>query len=189
VTPLVIDPVEARRRRVSISHGGNTVSRSVTIAAGGTSTLFVTVDREAPMPGSIGGFVSLNAPFEMQVFEGGRLIGTTNAERLMMPTGQHHLELVNPSLQFRTTMTVDVHAGQVTLSPVLVPSGAVSVNALPWADVFIDGRPVGTTPLADLTVPIGSHEIVWRHPQLGERRENVTVTVDAPVRIGVNFSE
>ena len=52
----------------------------------------------------------------------------------------------------------------------------------------IDGRPVGTTPLANLSLPIGSHEIVWKHPQLGERRQTVTVTASMPARIGVDFS-
>ena len=189
VTPLIIDPVEARRRSVTVSHSGASVSRSVTIAAGGTATLFMTLDGQAPMPGSIGGYITLNAPFDMQVFEEGRLIGTTSASRLMLPTGRHHLELVSPSLQYRTTMMLDVRAGQTTQAVVPVPNGAVSVNALPWADVFIDGRPVGTTPLADLTVPVGAHEIVWRHPELGERRENVTVTSAEPLRIGVDFSE
>ena len=50
---------------------------------------------------------------------------------------------------------------------VSVPNGSLSINALPWADVWIDGRSVGTTPLGNLSVPVGIHEIVWRHPELG----------------------
>jgi hypothetical protein len=60
---------------------------------------------------------------------------------------------------------------------------------LPWADVSVDGQSVGTTPLANLVVPIGSHEVVWLHPQLGERRQTVAVTAQAPARVGVDFTK
>ena len=72
---------------------------------------------------------------------------------------------------------------------VTLPNGTLSVNALPWAEVWVDGRSSGTTPLANLAVPIGSHEIVLRHPQLGERRRTVTVTTQTPVRVGVDFAQ
>jgi hypothetical protein len=60
---------------------------------------------------------------------------------------------------------------------------------LPWADVFVDGRSIGTTPLANVRCRFGSHQIVWRHPQLGERSQTVNVTEHTPVRVGVDFSE
>lgn len=107
----------------------------------------------------------------------------------MLPTGRHELELVNTALQFRSPLTVSIEAGKVAAPAVAIPEGKLSVNALPWAEVFIDGRNVGTTPLANLTVPIGTHEVVWRHPQLGERRQPVTVTTQTAARTGVNFSQ
>ena len=58
-----------------------------------------------------------------------------------------------------------------------------------WADVWLDGRPVGTTPLANVSVPIGNHEVIWRHPQYGERKQTVAVTMKAPVRVGMEFGK
>jgi hypothetical protein len=65
--------------------------------------------------------------------------------------------------------------------------GSLSINAAPWADVWVDGRPVGATPLANLRVTVGEHEILWRHPQLGERRQSVTVTSSEPARAAVDL--
>jgi hypothetical protein len=107
----------------------------------------------------------------------------------MLPTGRHELELVGSSFQFRRTMTVNVEAGKVSSPSVELPSGLLSINALPWANVFVDGRSVGTTPLANLSVPIGNHEILWQHPQLGERKQTVAVTEHTPVRVGVNLGQ
>jgi hypothetical protein len=65
----------------------------------------------------------------------------------------------------------------------------VSINATPWADVLVDGRSVGVTPLANLKMAIGAHEIVWRHPTLGERKRTIQVTARTPVRVGMDFRQ
>ena len=66
---------------------------------------------------------------------------------------------------------MDVKAGQVTPLVVPVPNGTLNINAQPWAAVWIDGASIGETPLGNLSVVPGEHEIVFRHPELGERRE------------------
>lgn len=187
VTPLSLDAVEARDHVVSLTRGGSTMYRTVRVAPGSSASVVVSMNAAAP--GAVGGYLALAMPFEVQVLEGGRLIGTSSTERLMMPTGRHQLELVNATLQFRTTVDVNIEAGRTASPAVAIPEGTLSVNALPWADVTIDGQSVGTTPLANVRLPIGSHEIVWRHPELGERRQTVSVTGGAPARIGVNFTQ
>lgn len=189
-SPLVLDALPAGEHTVTLTRGGTLVTRTVQVTAGGTATMFLTLGAapETPAVGTVGGYVSMRAPFEMQVFEGGRLIGTTSAERLMVPTGRHDFELVSTALQYRTTVSADVRPGADVAISVPLPNGTLSVNAAPWAEVSIDGRSVGTTPLANLSVPIGAHEVVWRHPQLGERRQTVTVTAQTPVRVGVSLA-
>jgi len=183
VTPLVLAAINPGQHRVVIADGDATVTRTVTVAAGATATVVASI---APV-GPSAGWVSFKSPLELQVLENGRLIGTSSADQLMLPAGRHDLELVNATYEFRTTLSVQVVAGRTATSTVAVPSGSLSINALPWADVWIDGRSFGATPLANLTVPIGSHEIVWRHPQLGERRQTVVVTARSPVRVGMDL--
>lgn len=189
VTPLTIERIEPREHRVTVSRDGATIYRTVRVAPGATASVVATLAVPVATTGAVGGFLSLAVPFEVQVFEGTQLIGSSRTDRLMLPTGRHDFELVNTSLQFRMPLSVTIEAGQVAAPVVALPNGTVSINALPWAEVFVDGRNVGTTPLANLSVPIGTHDVVWRHPQLGERRQTVTVTAQAPVRAGVNFSQ
>jgi hypothetical protein len=65
----------------------------------------------------------------------------------------------------------------------------MSINAVPWADVFIDGKPVGQTPLANVAVVIGKHEVVFRHPQFPEERQTVTVRADGPAKVSATFKQ
>jgi hypothetical protein len=105
----------------------------------------------------------------------------------MVPVGTHDIEMVNDALGFRMVQRVSVSAGQTTAVNVPVPSGTLSLNALPWAEVFVGDRRLGETPIANLELPIGRHEIVFRHPQFGERRETVLVTLREPARLGVDM--
>jgi hypothetical protein len=107
----------------------------------------------------------------------------------MMAAGRHTLDFANASLDFKTRQTVDVPAGKTFKVAVAVPNGSLFVNALPWAEVSLDGRPIGTTPLGNISVPGGTHEVVWRHPQFGERRRTIAVTASAPLRVGMDFSK
>jgi PEGA domain-containing protein len=80
-----------------------------------------------------------------------------------------------------------VAAGQVAAVRVNWPNGTLAINAVPWAEVFVDGMPVGETPIGSIQVAIGVHEVVFRHPQLGERRATVTVTAGSPARVSFDL--
>ena len=67
------------------------------------------------------------------------------------------------------------------------PNGDVSINALPWAEVWLDGTALGQTPLGKVSVPIGEHEILFRHPSFGERREKVIVRSDRLTLVSANL--
>jgi hypothetical protein len=158
------------------------------VAAPTTRTEAPAVARTPPAPAPLpDGWIAIDAPFPVEVSEGGRALGTTAAGPLKLAAGLHTLELTNPTFEFRTTLAVNVTPGQKTTTPLTVPNGSLSVNALPWAEVFVDGRAIGMTPLAHIPVPIGSRELLWRHPELGERRQLIRVTARTPVRIGLDF--
>ena len=63
----------------------------------------------------------------------------------------------------------------------------MALNAQQWADVWIDGERVGETPIGNVSVPIGPHEIVFRHPQLGEQVVRATVTAGEAARVSVDM--
>jgi|SRR5262245_44191400 len=135
----------------------------------------------------VGGWVSMKTPVPMQVFEEGRLVGTTEVDRIMLPVGDHRLEIVSEALGYRSRQEVAIWSGQTSTLRLEMPTGKLAVNALPWAEVWIDGEPLGQTPIGNLTRTIGPHEIVFRHPDLGEKKTTVIVTLKEPARVGVDL--
>jgi serine/threonine-protein kinase len=71
----------------------------------------------------------------------------------------------------------------------VIQHALLNVNARPWANVWLDGRAVGETPLANLRVPVGEHELIFRHPDLGERRVVAVVEPGGPTRVTVDLRE
>ena len=43
----------------------------------------------------------MNAPIELQIFEGNKLLGSSLSERIMVGAGRHELEMVNDALGYR----------------------------------------------------------------------------------------
>ena len=136
---------------------------------------------------SAGGWVSVKTPVPMQVFEEGRLVGTTEVDRIMLPVGTRRLEIVSEALGYRSRQEVAIRAGQTSTLRLDMPTGVLAVNAQPWAEVWVDGERVGETPIGNLTRTIGPHEVVFRHPELGEKKTTVVVTLKEPTRVGVDL--
>jgi hypothetical protein len=132
------------------------------------------------------GFITLDVPFDVQVFEAGSLVGS-GRDRLTLPPGRHALDLVNGDLGVRVSVIAQVAAGRTASVAVPVPDGVLSLNAQPWAEVWLDGEKAGETPLGNLQVRVGKHDVVFRHPDLGERHIAVTVTAKEPSRLSVDF--
>jgi PEGA domain-containing protein len=189
-SPLTVAELTPGAHHVAVRGDGTTVRRTVTIQASERTVLVVTpVDRAAPATAvtAAGGWVSLASPIALVIKEAGKVLGTTDAERLMLTAGEHNLELTNDALGFQVKRTVRVEAGKSAVVKVEPPNGVLSINAQPWAEVWVDGQRIGETPIGNLARPIGPHDVVLRHPDLGERRETVTVTLRQPARLGVDM--
>ena len=88
------------------------------------------------------------------------------------PAGAYEVEVVRSGyLPYRTT--IPAGRGDQKLLAVLKRRGStapaahgfLTVNSIPWAKVFVDGRPVGITPLRSLKVGAGGHRVQLRDAQ------------------------
>jgi hypothetical protein len=68
------------------------------------------------------------------------------------------------------------------------PSGAANFTATPWAEVWMNGKKLGETPLMNHPVPLGKQEFVFKHPRFGERRVTTTVSADSVALVNVDWN-
>ncbi|MDQ3212246.1 MAG: PEGA domain-containing protein [Acidobacteriota bacterium] len=178
-TPLTLESVPAGRHTVTFVTAAGSVKKNIRIEAGKTTSLDVPV---------YSGWVAVFAPVLLDIAESGRSIGTSEGGRLMLAPGRHQLTFSNRELGYTSAQTVDIEPGEERTVN-LQPTGEVNLNAIPWAEVWIDGQKTGDTPVANLRVPLGTHEILFKHPQFGERKVTATVRADAPTAATVDFTK
>jgi PEGA domain len=184
-SPVTVGELTPGEHSVQLESDFGSVKQIVTIEGGLTASLVVPLS--APEGAPVSGWMSVTAPADVQIFEGKRLIGTSQSDRLMVSAGKHDIEIVNDVIGYRTTRTVQVSAGKVTPIKVEFPKGTIALNAVPWAEVWVDGEKIGETPIGNLSLSLGPHEVVFRHPELGEQRHAVLVTLKTPARLSVDL--
>jgi hypothetical protein len=178
--PVTVQGLAPGTHAVILEGAGGRIQQTVIVEAGAKSTFVASVSEAS-------GGIALTAPAELQVLEGGRLLGTSRAERILLETGKHTLDLVNETIGYQSRQVVDVTPGKITRLTVQFPNGILNINALPWAEVLLDGRRIGETPIGNLAVPAGSHEVAFRHPDFGEVKRRIDVTLLAPARLSVDL--
>jgi len=129
----------------------------------------------------------------------------SGVKRETEPTTQPAAPTVTAPAARPATLTVTAPAARPVTPTVTAPaarpatptatvqeSRCLSVNALPFAQVYVDDRPAGYTPTACLRVPIGEHRVHFemdgqRSP---ERLLQITArhTPDAPMRLSYDFN-
>jgi hypothetical protein len=181
--PVDVANLAVGRHQVSVEGARGRITRTVEIAAGKTVAMVVEIPASAPSAG----WIAVRSPVAVRILEGDTLLGSSEVGRLLLPAGRHKLEFINEALGYQAARAVTVSPGRVSEITLDLPRGTVHLNALPWAEVFVDGRRVGETPIANLLLPIGEHAIVFRHPQLGEQQKDIVVGVTTPVRVGVEL--
>ncbi len=105
--------------------------------------------------------------------------GQTPIPELRLAAGGHEILLSNPNFVGVIRDRVQVIAGQVVQRKYSFnESGTLRLLVRPWANVSVDGRHAGQTPMEALRLPPGRHTIVLRHPELGEKTAVVDVLRD-----------
>lgn len=165
VTPLTVVDLRPGVHELTLASGAGTVHRKFTVAAGGTTAI-----DESIFPG----WVTVLAPFDVEVSEGGSALRVDERHQIMLPPGPHDLRLSNASLDYVMAQQVDVKPGAVATVRVVPPASTLTVTAAEPSEVWLDGTRIGQTPLNAVPARLGTHELVIRR---AAREQRVTVTI------------
>src|SRR5882672_5784604 len=184
-TPLTVAGLSVGQHDVVVRSGGKIQRRTLQVDANTTTSLVMS----GVESGTPSGWLSATTSAPLRIFESGRLVGSTESDRIMLPAGEHTFEFSSDALGFSATRTVSIGAGQTSSVALPMPQVTVSLNAAPWAQVWVDGQALGATPIGDFKTTIGPHEVIFRHPQLGERRLTALLTLKEPARVAIDMTK
>ena len=120
--------------------------------------------------------LSVSCPLGGDVRFNGKRLGKVPLSEVEVPAGKGRLVLRHRQLHFSISRNLTLTAGQhkrLQLSP---GKGTIRIMVRPWAKVTLDGKQLGTTPLAPVEVYEGRHVLLLVNGDLdAKKRERVTV--------------
>ena len=131
------------------------------------------------------GLLTVYSRVPLDLIIDGVRVGSTDDGQIVVPAGRRRIELVNKRLNYRGEVNLDVASGQVTTHTATLPPGQLRIAGAAGGEVWVEGEHVGTLPLGDISVPLGTREVLVRHPLFGERRQTVEVTYGAPTQVSM----
>ena len=108
------------------------------------------------------------ADFEVQVF-------VTRGKTVQLPTPE--LIPVQPSAQARPVQELRLRSRRrerrrsAASEQSVDGTGLLSLNTLPWSQVYVDGESIGHTPVLEQPLSAGAHTIRLLNPELGLAKE------------------
>src|SRR5688572_33130931 len=182
--PVTVRNLAGGQHRLVVRNQGSVYQQTVTLETGSTSTVVV-----GGVSNAAAGWLTVQSPLRLEIHEGGRLLGSTDTDRLMLPAGEHQLTFSDTQTGFSMTRAARIAPGDTTTIPVQIPQAPVNVNAVPWAEVWVDNTRVGETPIGNHLLSLGNHQVELRHPQLGTKRVTISVSLKGVNRLAVNMRE
>lgn len=106
----------------------------------------------------------------------GKDYGLTPIRNLLLMSGFHDVRVKNEEYLIDETQQIYIEPGtpyEKTLA--LGHFGTVNLNAVPWAEVYVDEKFIGQTPIANLRLTVGTHEVKFKNPKYPIKKRNINV--------------
>ena len=107
------------------------------------------------------------------------MLGTIPGADLKLSPGRHQLELVNETVEFRQPQVIEITGGETVLLQVAPRPGSLTVEATVGTEVAVDGRSIGRTPMAAVSLAPGEYQVAFRYARGAADRQRVVVKSDA----------
>ena len=111
-------------------------------------------------PSAASGTLAVNARPWCNIRIDGKLVGQTPLVGYSLPAGHHQLVCHNPDFGVSKTRSIDIEPHANDRETIVFGFGKLVVNVKPWVRVTVNGKVLGTTPMAPPSLPEGSYRVV-----------------------------
>ena len=146
--------------------------------------------------------ISIDTSPAAEIFLDGNRIGKSPVKGRQVSPGRHWLQYKNTGMgeqfEFSINVTEGKHlfctydfrqarnvCGTSKTKPADV--GKVDLRSEPSADVFLNGRLIGKTPVEKLSLDSGTHSLEFRHPRYESVKKEINLQAGEHVQVDVKF--
>ena len=99
----------------------------------------------------------------------------------------HEQPLADKIIQKKGVLLADKQQGKIQNVSVEEAEGNLTVNAIPWANIYIDGKPYGTTPKTVADLKVGKYSVRLENPNFPAWETKVNISKGQTTNISYNF--
>lgn len=130
----------------------------------------------------------LRTNIPVKIYIDNKFYGYNPLNNIILISGFHDLRLVNEEYMVDDKRQIYIESGaSLEQELTLGHFGTISINAIPWAEVYIDEKYIGQTPIANLRLTVGTHEIRFINPKYPVKRRNVEIMEGVNTNISVQM--
>jgi serine/threonine-protein kinase len=183
-TPLTITDAQPGERKVEVWRTGHaTAVKTVTVKAGESAMVEITLAQR-------GGKLHVDAPENAAVFFNGARVGTGSVTK---DVAEGDVKISVEKEGFATfTHTVTVKPGETADVAARLRAqgkGSINVTAIPWANIYINGREMGATPKVIKDMPEGKVDVKLSNPAYRPFTTSAMVKADEQADVSHAFTE
>jgi len=174
--PLKLSNVKPGKHTIVLQSSSGAITRKITVKPGETAHLSESI---------FSGWIAIFSGVPLTISIDGKPHGTTDDGQITLAPGNYNVELSSERFNYHEAKSVHIEPGQIISYSVKLPVTPLHLDAPDGMEVSIDGQSAGVTPLSELTVPIGTHEIAGRGADGAERRKSVEAKADEPAQVNL----
>ena len=183
-SPCRIDDVKAGTRLVTATAPGyeSTAARAVSVEAGGESALHIQLTATAAKADAPAAKAD-KVDEESTTKEESKVASTTEKAEKSAPAAKT-ASAAKTAPKASSKAKADKATGKDKPAAAM---GTLNINSIPRANVVLDGRPMGMTPVMGVSVSPGNHTVVFVHPEKGRKVAGANVKAGGTSTVGVRF--
>ena len=186
-TPLTLEGLTPGNHTVVLANDVSSVTHEVMVQPGATASLVVPMS-STPQDAPVSGWISVSAPAEVQVYR------RHTAPRDEPQRSHHGVGGASRARHRERGTRLPSYTRRHRCAGTGCRRFGSNGRKDRWRSTRSRGPTSGSTatasarrPIGNVSVPIGSHEIVFRHPQLGEQVVRATVTAGQAAKVSVDM--
>jgi hypothetical protein len=186
-TPITVNDLNPGAHLVRVRRGSQSAERLIMLESGANGTVSLPLEGLGGVATEGHGWLDASVSVDARAIEGGRPVGSTRAGPWQLPAGRHELTFINQELGVQITRAVEIVSGRTVTLDVVAEPGQLSITTTPAAEIVLDGDPLGPAPIVKRPIAAGQHDLIARHPVLGERRLLLSVAAGTAMAVTLDL--
>jgi serine/threonine-protein kinase len=117
-----------------------------------------------------GGWLELATTPPVNVYVKGRSLGRTPM-KVPLPAGKVSVRLADAAAGIERTLPLVIRSGNTTTSSITFAKGKLDLRVSPWAQVKLDGKSLGNTPIPVQELFEGTHQLELTNPEIPKSKK------------------